>query len=36
MPSIACKRIEQAYRQAHLFVAPPARVPVTPTADLFA
>lgn len=33
---IACKRIEQAYRQADLFVAPPARVPVTPTADLFA
>ena len=33
---IACRRIEQAYRQADLFVAPPARVPVTPTADLFA
>ena len=33
---IACRRIEAAYRQADLFVAPPARVPVTPTADLFA
>lgn len=32
---IACKRIEQAYRQADLFVAPPAQRPVVATADLF-